>query len=106
MAKIKIEFIKTENVIPWEHNPRVTDKAIDAVATSIQEHGFNQPILINQDNVICCGHVRHQAAVKLKMMYVPCIIKSMNDEEFRSLNLADNKSGSIASWDKKRRKIR
>jgi DNA modification methylase len=37
------------------------DGAVDAVAASIREFGFRQPIIVDADGVIICGHTRFKA---------------------------------------------
>ncbi|MBL8758159.1 MAG: ParB N-terminal domain-containing protein, partial [Phycisphaerae bacterium] len=41
-----------ESVRPYERNPRVNDGAVEAVARSITEFGFRQPIVVDADGVI------------------------------------------------------
>jgi len=41
---MKIELRKTSEVKPYEQNPRHNDQAVDAVAHSIKEYGFRQPM--------------------------------------------------------------
>jgi len=42
---MKIELRKIADVHPYPNNPRINDDAVDAVATSIREFGFQQPII-------------------------------------------------------------
>lgn len=35
------------------------------MAASIKEFGFRQPIVVDADGVIICGHTRYRAALKL-----------------------------------------
>lgn len=100
-AHLKIEQITIFDVIPWEDNPRKNAKAIEAVAASIEEFGFNQPILIDQNNRIAAGHTRWEAAKLLNMPSIPCVRREMTEAEFIAYNIADNKTGEIAGWDKK-----
>lgn len=98
---MKIEWMLVSKLVPWEHNPRKNNGAIEIVAKLIEQHGFTNPILVNQDNVICAGHTRLEAAKKLDMLEVPVYRKNMTEEEFRQINLSDNKSSELAKWDKK-----
>ncbi|MBE9542544.1 MAG: ParB N-terminal domain-containing protein [Proteobacteria bacterium] len=98
---LKIENVGVYDVKPWENNPRNNAKAITAVAESIESFGFNQPILIDQNNRIAAGHTRWEAAKLLNMMSIPCVRRTMTEAEFIAYNLADNKTGELASWDKK-----
>ena len=52
MEKLQVEYIPIDEIIPYEKNPRKNDKAIDVVAKSIKEFGFNVPILLDKENII------------------------------------------------------
>lgn len=99
MKDLKSYQIDISLIKPYDRNPRKNEDAIEAVAQSIEKFGFVQPIVVNQDNTICIGHTRYEAARLLKMTSVPCIVKHMSEQEFIALNLADNKTGEIADWD-------
>ena len=68
---MKIEQRKLVDVTPYEHNPRLNDQAVDAVAASIEEFGFRQPIVVDPEGVIIVGHTRFKAAQKLGLEKVP-----------------------------------
>lgn len=87
-------------VIPYDKNPRKNDKAVDKVANSIRSFGFQSPIIIDEHNVIICGHTRFKAAKKLGLKKVPCIVATgLADAEIRAYRIADNKVGELAEWD-------
>jgi hypothetical protein len=62
---MKIAMRKLSTIKPYERNPRVNDNAVEAVARSIQEFGFRQPIVVDAEGVIVCGHTRFKAALQL-----------------------------------------
>ncbi len=68
---LQIEMWTLDRVRPYENNPRNNDKAVDAVAASIKEFGFSQPIVVDTDSVIIVGHTRLKAAQKLGLERVP-----------------------------------
>ena len=74
MEKQQIQWMGTDAVRPYENNPRVNDDAVDAVANSIREFGFQSPIIVDRDMVIIAGHTRIKAARKLGMDTVPVIV--------------------------------
>ena len=43
---------------PYKFNPRNNKKAIKFVEKSIREFGMKVPIVIDENNVIVCGHTR------------------------------------------------
>lgn len=61
-------------LMAYENNPRINDRAVEPVAKSIKEFGFKVPILLDKDNVIIAGHTRLKAAKELGMKEVPCIM--------------------------------
>src|SRR5918995_7078766 len=97
---MKIEQWKLSDVKPYENNPRINDDAVDAVAASIREFGFRQPIVVDGDGVIICGHTRWKAAHKLGLDVVPVhVARELSPEQVKALRIADNQTASLAEWD-------
>ncbi len=42
---IEIQELDINGLVPWEHNPRINEHAVEAVANSISSFGFNVPII-------------------------------------------------------------
>jgi hypothetical protein len=96
---LQIEMWPLDRVRPYEHNPRDNDGAVDAVAASIKEYGFAQPIVVDSDSVIIVGHTRLKAARKLGLERVPVVVAShLTPEQVRAYRIADNKTAEIADW--------
>jgi DNA modification methylase len=96
---LQIEMWTLDRVRPYENNPRNNDKAVDAVAASIKEFGFSQPIVVDSDSVIIVGHTRLKAAQKLGLDRVPVVVAShLTPEQVRAYRIADNKTAEIAEW--------
>ena len=99
-VKMKIEIVKTSEIKPYEKNPRKNDHAVDAVARSIQEFGFRQPIVLDRDGVIVVGHTRWKAAKKLGMETVPVhYANDLTPDAAKAYRIADNKLVELAEWD-------
>ena len=99
-SNFKVELRKIEDVKPYERNPRLNDKAVDAVAASLSEFGFRQPIVIDEDGVIIAGHTRWKAATKLGLAKVPVhVATDLSPDQVRAYRLADNRTGELAEWD-------
>lgn len=97
---MEIVNLAVADIIPYENNPRINDKAVKGVANSIKEFGFRNPIIVDAGNVIICGHTRLKAAKKLGYETVPCIVASdLTPEQVTALRLADNKVAEKAEWD-------
>ena len=96
---MKIINKQIKELVPYQNNPRKNDKAVDAVAASIKQFGFKQPIVIDKDNVIVCGHTRYKAAQKLRLKEVPCIMADdLTDDQIKAFRRADNKTAELAEW--------
>jgi hypothetical protein len=90
------------DLIPYARNAKKhSPEQISAIAGSIKEFGFNNPVLIDGSNGIIAGHGRVQAALKLGMTAVPCIVLDhLSDTQRRAYILADNRlSETGGGWD-------
>ena len=96
-----IEMLPLEAIHPYQNNPRVCPtNAIDAVAASIEQLGFRNPIIVDKNNEIICGHTRYQAATKLGLSKVPCIkVTDLSEKDVIALRVLDNKTGELSRWD-------
>ncbi|MEX0887446.1 MAG: ParB N-terminal domain-containing protein [Phycisphaeraceae bacterium] len=95
-----VELRKIDDIQPYERNPRINDQAVDAVAASLAEFGFRQPIVVDEAGVIIAGHTRWKAAKKLGLAKVPVhVATDLTPEQIRAYRIADNKTGELAEWD-------
>lgn len=96
----EINFIPIAELQPYENNPRNNEKAVEAVKNSIKEFGFQVPIVLDVNNIIIAGHTRYEAAKRLGLDYVPCIIAdNLSEEQIRAYRLVDNKVAELSKWD-------
>ncbi len=96
---MKIELRATEKVRPYERNPRLNDAAVEAVARSLREFGFRQPIVVDTQGVIIVGHTRWKAAQSLGLKKVPVHVADLDPVKARAYRIADNQTATIAEWD-------
>lgn len=98
-STMQIETWPIDRPQPYDKNPRLNDDAVEAVARSIQEFGFRQPIVVDEDGVVIIGHTRLKAAKKLGLMEVPVhVARGLAPEKVKALRLADNKTAELAEW--------
>ena len=96
---MQVIYKNIDELKPYENNPRLNDDAVKYVANSIKEFGFRNPIILDKNNVIICGHTRLLASKELKLKEVPCIIADdLTDEQVKALRLADNKVSEKSMW--------
>ena len=97
----QIEQIPVADLIPYARNARThSEEQVGQIAGSIQEFGFNVPVLIDGQNSIIAGHGRVLAAQRLKLDAVPCIrLTHLTDAQRRAYILADNRIALNSGWD-------
>jgi len=97
------KLVPIEHIQPYENNPRVNDHAVDAIAASIAEYGFLQPIVVDSDNTIIAGETRWKAACKLGLKEVPVkVADHLTPARVKAYRIADNKLGEFSEWDSER----
>ena len=82
---LKIDLRPLAGLKPANRNARThSDRQIEQIAASIQQFGFTNPILVNQDNEIVAGHGRAEASRRLGIALVPVIaLAHLSPEEVR-----------------------
>ena len=96
---MKILNLEIKNILPYQTNPRKNDEAVNVVAKSLEEFGFQQPLVLDANNIIVVGHTRFRAAKQLGLETVPCVIADhLTSEQINAYRIMDNKSAEYASW--------
>ena len=98
----KLEQMHPADLIPYARNAKKHDpEQVVKIAGSIREFGFNNPVLVDQDNGIIAGHGRVMAAIKLGLESVPIIrLSHLTETQRRAYILADNKLAELGGgWD-------
>ena len=85
---------------PYPKNPRKNDRAVKTVAESLEQYGFQQPIVVDKEHVIIVGHTRYRAAQSLGLKDVPVLVaKELTEKQAQAYRLMDNRSNENARWD-------
>jgi len=97
---MEIEMRPVGSIKPCENNPRMNDAGVDAVAASLREFGFRQPVVVDEQDVIIVGHTRYKAALKLGMQTIPVhVARGLTPEQARAYRIADNQTATMSQWD-------
>jgi len=98
---MKIEFWPIDKPIPFARNARkIPQAAIDKVAASIREFGWQQPIVVDGEDVVVAGHVRLLAAKQLGEKKVPVhVATGLTPGQIQAFRLMDNRSHEETGWD-------
>lgn len=101
MDKLKIEYISLDNIKTYENNAKLHPaEQIEQIKKSIQEFGFNDPIAIDENNVIIEGHGRYIACKELGIKEVPIIrLNNLDEEHKRAYMLVHNKLTMNSDFD-------
>ena len=95
---MKVQNKPIDDLIPYHNNPR-KNQAIDKVASSIKEYGFQQPIVVDKDMVVIVGHTRLLGAKKLGLKEVPIVVADLGEAKAKAYRLADNRVNEDSMWD-------
>lgn len=96
---MNITDVKIDDITPYHDNPRVNTDAINVVKKSLSEFGFQQPLVLDKNNVIIVGHTRFAAAKELGFENVPCYVAdNLSEDKIKAYRIMDNKSAEYASW--------
>lgn len=97
---MKIEQLDTTTLIPYEFNNRNhSEEQVNRIANSIKEFGFNQPIVIDESNIVLVGHGLLFAAKKLGLDKVPVLKKSgLSEAQKKGYRILDNKLQNDSTW--------
>ena len=99
MEKRYIE-IDIADLVPYDRNPRLNDKAVDSVAESMDQVGYITPIVIDENCQILAGETRCKALKKRHVKRDKVLqVFGLTEEQKKKYRLLDNKVGEIAEWD-------
>lgn len=92
-SDLKIQLWPIDNIKPYDKNVKIHDeKQVSKIAESIQQFGWDQPIVVDKDGVIIKGHGRTLAAKKLGLKQVPVLVRSdLTEEQVKAARIADNR---------------
>lgn len=99
--KMQIEQIALSTITPYAKNNRTHPAdQIERIAASIKHFGFNQPVVIDENNVCLVGHGRLLAAQKLGLDKIPTLKKTeLSEKQKRAYRILDNKLQNDSTWE-------
>lgn len=90
-----------DDIKPYWRNPRrISEEAVNALAMSISEYDYQQPIVVDSDHVIIVGHTRYSALRRLGVEQVGVIVADhLTEQQAAEWRVVDNRTGEYSSWD-------
>lgn len=96
---MQIKQTPIDQIKPYAKNAKKhPEEQIKQVADSIKAFGFNQPIVVDKENVVIVGHGRLEAAKLLGLKEVPVLQVDLPEHKAKAYRLADNKLNE-SDWD-------
>ena len=97
---MEITWADPSTLVPYAGNAKIhPPEQVDRIAESIRQFGWQQPIVVDQNNVVIIGHGRLFAADQLHLDKVPVVhADTLTEEQAQALRLADNKTNE-STWD-------
>lgn len=101
MSELQIKYMPVAELTPYANNSRThSDEQVLQIAASINEFGFTNPILIDEDGGVIAGHGRIMAADKLELAEVPTItLAGLTEAQKKAYVIADNQLALNSGWD-------
>lgn len=98
--ELAIEWREPASLKRSPNNPRQHSKdQIHKLRCSLREFGFTNPILVDDQGVVLCGHGRLEASIAEGIAKVPVIqISHLDEAQRRAYVIADNALAEKAGW--------
>ena len=102
--RIKATQIEHVSIASLKPNPKNAkqhpQKQIELLAANILQFGMTQPLVVDENDVVLCGHGRLQAC-KLAGLSTVLVVRltHLSPPEKKALALADNKLAELGTWD-------
>ena len=97
---MEVKYVSPAELVPYAKNAKQhPPEQVERIANSIKRFGWQQPIVVDRDNVVIIGHGRLFAAKELMLDSVPVVYAdNLTEDEVNALRLADNKTNE-SPWD-------
>ncbi len=97
----EIKMVAVNALVAYARNARThSTEQVARIAASINEFGWTNPLLVDGENGLICGHGRLAAARKLDLLEVPVIeLAHLSSTQKRAYLIADNRLALNAGWD-------
>lgn len=78
---MRLETLKTGDIVPYKNTPMKNDGAVAAVVESIRQCSYIAPIIVDEGHVIIAGHTRYKALKAMGYEEIGAEITRLKDEK-------------------------
>lgn len=100
-SSMDLTTLPIDTIVPYWRNPRkITEEAVNAVAESIRQYGYHQPIVVDDEYTIIIGHTRYAAMRRLGYTEIAVRVENdLTEKQVKHLRAIDNRTAEYTSWD-------
>jgi ParB-like chromosome segregation protein Spo0J len=93
LGRLSVKYVPLDSVYPNTYNPnRQSEHDFELLVRSIEEDGFDAPIICNMEGVIVDGEHRWRAAKVVGMTDIPIVRVEMTPEQMRISTIRHNRA--------------
>lgn len=98
--RLEVRYVPIDRIKPYADNPRKHSRAqIRKLQASLRRRGWTNPLLVDDDDNLICGHGRLEAARHIGETEVPVVcLGQMSEADRRAYIIADNRLAEEGSW--------
>lgn len=95
----ELKTVKLKELKGYSGNPRHNNKSAQMVAKSIQEFGYINPIVVDEEYVILAGNTRFKALNILGYEEAEVlVVYGLTEKQKNGFVIADNRAGEYSKW--------